>query len=183
MEGMRCFVRYARWNYYLDRTKQFRYPDQQKLIIPYRRGSMKDMTKQTLTNYIKEAIVLAHQEQYPGLQSLISLRVKPTSIRHVATSMGALWAVSMEDVLHAGTSPDVGEAILLSDYLSQLYRLGIRSGRISDLNFYSVSGSVKVEAKREKAAHTVSSRLERDRPGRMSRRDQADPTGGCGSAC
>ena len=32
---------------YLDRTKPFRSPDKQKLIIPYSRGSVKDMAKHT----------------------------------------------------------------------------------------------------------------------------------------
>ena len=70
---------------------------------------MKNMTKQALSNYIKEAIVLAYQEQDPDSQSLLPLRVKLHSIRHVAMSLGALRAVSMEDVLQAGTwaSPNV----------------------------------------------------------------------------
>ena len=86
---------------YLDRTKQFRSPDKQKLNIPYRRGSVKDMSKQTLSNYIKEPIVLADQEQ--DSQTLRSLQSKPHSIRHVATSLGALRVISTNDVLQAGT--------------------------------------------------------------------------------
>ena len=62
---------------------------------------MKDLSKQTLSNYIKETIVIAYQEHDPDAQILGSLKIKHHSIRHVATSLGALRAVSMDDVLQA----------------------------------------------------------------------------------
>ena len=94
---------------YLDRSKHYRSPGQQKLIIPYRRGSFKDLSKQTLSNYIKETVILAYQEQNPDSQTVRSLKIKPHSIRHVATSLSALRAVDMDEVLQAGTwaSPNV----------------------------------------------------------------------------
>ena len=62
-------------------------------IIPYPISS----------NYIKETIVLAYQEQDPDSHSLLPLRIKPHSICHVAMSLKALKAVSIGDVLQAGT--------------------------------------------------------------------------------
>ena len=56
---------------YLDRTKHYRSPGQQKLIIPYRRGAVKDLSKQTLSNYIKETVILAYQEQNPDSQTVL----------------------------------------------------------------------------------------------------------------
>ena len=115
---------------YLDRSKHYRSPDQHKLIIPYRRGSVKDLSKQTLSNYIKETVVLAYQEQNPDSEYVRSLKIKPHSIRHVATSLNALRAVDMDDVLQAGTwaSPNVFlkhyVQYFSTDHLSQLSRLG-----------------------------------------------------------
>ena len=110
---------------YLDRTKHYRSPDQQKLIIRYRRGSVKDLSKQTLSNYIKGTIILANQEQ-----AVRFLNIKPHSIRHVATSLNALRAIDMDDVLQAGTwaSPNVFlkhyVQYFSTDHLSQLSKLG-----------------------------------------------------------
>ena len=115
---------------YLDRSKHYRSPGQHKLIIPYRRGSVKDLSKQTLSNYIRETVVLAYQEQNPDSESVRSLKIKPHSIRHVATSLNALRAVDMDEVLQAGTwaSPNVFlkhyVQYFSTDHLSQLSRLG-----------------------------------------------------------
>ena len=115
---------------YLDRSKHYRSPGQHKLIIPYRRGSVKDLSKQTLSNYIKESVILAYQEQNPDSQAVRSLKIKPHSIRHVATSLSALRAVNMDEVLQAGTwaSPNVFlkhyVQYFSTDHLSQLSRLG-----------------------------------------------------------
>ena len=115
---------------YLDRSKHYRFPGQQKLIIPYRRGSVKDLSKQTLSNYIKEAVILAYQKQNPDSQTVRSLKIQLHSIRHMATSLSALRAVDIDEVLQVRTwaSPNVVLKYYVqyfsTDNLPQLSRLG-----------------------------------------------------------
>ena len=52
--------------FYLDRVKEFRSPAQKRLIISYQRGLEKDLSSQTISRYIKEAIILAHKESDPS---------------------------------------------------------------------------------------------------------------------
>ena len=114
--------------FYLNRVRNFRTPNQKAIIISYQRGQEKDLHQQTLSRYIKELIVLAHTKQDPA--AVEKLVVRPHSVRHVATSLHALWSCSLEELLKAGawTSSNV----FLSHYaqsfstddLSQLADLG-----------------------------------------------------------
>ena len=92
---------------YLDRVKEFRSPAQKRLIISYQRGLEKDLSSQTISRYIKEAIILAHKESDPS--SLKDMTVRPHSVRHIATSLSALRGCSLDELLRAGAwaSPNV----------------------------------------------------------------------------
>ena len=85
---------------YLNRVRNFRTPNQKAIIISYQRGQEKDLHQQTLLRYIKELIVLAHTKQ--TLAAVEKLVVRPHSVRHVATSLHALWSCSLEELLKAG---------------------------------------------------------------------------------
>ena len=93
-------------SFYLDRVKEFRSPAQKRLIISYQRGLEKDLSSQTISRYIKEAIILAHKESDPS--SLNDMTVRPRSVRH-ATSLSALRGCSLDELLRAGAwaSPNV----------------------------------------------------------------------------
>ena len=91
----------------MNRSSEYRTADQKRLIISYRRGTVRDISKQTISGYIKEAILFAYsnasQANIPS-----PVHVKPHSVRHVAT-LSALRNFSLDDVLKAGawSSPNV----------------------------------------------------------------------------
>ena len=72
---------------YLDRVKEFRSPAQKRLIISYQRGLEKDLSSQTISRNIKEAIILAHKESDPSF--LNDMTVRTHSVRPIATSLRA----------------------------------------------------------------------------------------------
>lgn len=115
--------------HYLRRTDSFRAPTQRKLFISYNRGVTKDLSKQTLSFYIKSAVTQAYAAQ-PDTSSQSKIHVKPHSVRHVATSLSALKAFSLEDVLRAGAwaSPDMFLRFYAQDFtvdsISKLSHLG-----------------------------------------------------------
>ena len=79
-----------------------------KEIISYRRGTTRDISRQTISAYIKEVVVLAYSNA--SLQDTTSpVHIKPHSVRHVATSLNALRNFSLDDALKAGAwaSPNV----------------------------------------------------------------------------
>ena len=47
---------------YLKRSDQYRSPEQKCLFISYRRGTVTDISKQTISCYIKESVVLAYSD-------------------------------------------------------------------------------------------------------------------------
>ena len=114
--------------YYIKRSSEYRTETQEKLFISYRRGMSKDISKQTISSYIKEAIILAYQSS--GTEQAGSIHIKPHSVRHVATSLSALKHYSMEDVLRAGawTTSNVFLSFYMQDFstesISKLSRLG-----------------------------------------------------------
>ena len=56
---------------YMSRSNQYRNDQQKKLIISWVPGTLKDISPQTVSSYIKRAIVLAYVEAAPELlQSL-----------------------------------------------------------------------------------------------------------------
>ena len=105
-ERLLCPVRCLK--YYMKRIESYRSTEQKRLIISYRRGMVKDISKQSISCYIKEAILLAYQESDNSITDSLPL-IKAHSIRHVATSLNALKFYSLDDVLKAGawTSPNV----------------------------------------------------------------------------
>ena len=113
---------------YLSRSDQYRSPEQKRLFISYHRGTVKDISRQTISVYIKEAVVLAYSD--PSQDTKSPVHVKPHSVRHVATSLSALRNFSLDDVLKAGawSSPNVFLKHYVqnfsTDALSKLSRLG-----------------------------------------------------------
>ena len=117
--------------YYVKRTKAFRAKEQTRLIIPFNRGSNKDLTKFTISIYIKKAVTLAYEsastDDWVGQKPV---KMKSHSVRHVATSLAALKVSSMDDILRAGAW--VSSNVFLSHYIqsftvddmSKLSRLG-----------------------------------------------------------
>ena len=59
-ERLFCAVRTL--EVYLSRSDQYRSPEQKRLFISYRRGTVKDISRQTVSCYIKEAVVLAYSD-------------------------------------------------------------------------------------------------------------------------
>ena len=49
--------------YYLERSKEYRSECQKRLFISYRRGMSKDISKQTISAYLKEAILMAYEQK------------------------------------------------------------------------------------------------------------------------
>ena len=114
---------------YLQRTSQFRAPTQKRLFISFRRGTIKDISPQTVSCYIKEAILLAYKDSVSSGGSS-QIHVKPHSVRHVATSLSALKGFNLEDVLRAGAwaSPNMFLKFYAQSYtvdsISKLSKLG-----------------------------------------------------------
>jgi len=111
---------------YLKRSDTYRSPSQKLLFIPWQHGYSKDVGTQTISGYIKAAVMLAYtnsdMEDYP--------QVVPHTVRHVATSLRAVRHFSLQDVLGAGrwTSPNTFISHYLHNYstdtLSGLSGLG-----------------------------------------------------------
>ena len=93
---------------YLKRSDQYRSPEQKRFFISYRRGTVKDISKQTISCYIKESVVLAYADPSQK-DAKSSVHVKPHSVRHIATSISALRTFSLDGVSKAGAwaSPNV----------------------------------------------------------------------------
>ena len=114
---------------YLKRSDQYRSPEQKRLFISYRRGTVTDISKQTISCYIKESVVLAYSDQSQK-DTKSSVHVKPHSVRHIATSVSALRNFSLDNVSKAGVwaSPNVFLKHYVqkfsTDALSKLSRLG-----------------------------------------------------------
>ena len=114
---------------YLKRSDQYRSPEQKPLFISNRRGTVKDILKQTISCYIRESVVLAYSD--PSQKDAKSpVHVTPHSVRHIATSISALRSFSLDDVSKAGAwaSPNVFLKHFVqnfsTDALSKLSRLG-----------------------------------------------------------
>lgn len=128
VERLLCPVRTLR--YYLKRSDEYRSSEQRLLFISYQRGINKDICKQSISNYIKEAVVMVYNEQNVKSLKNEPLKIKPHSVRHIATSLSALKNFTMEDILKAGTwaTPNVFISHYVqyfsTDELSKLSRLG-----------------------------------------------------------
>ena len=86
------------------------------------------MTTQTISSYIRQAIILAYGNSAPGLLS--DLEVRSYSVRSVATSLRAIKSSSLDEVLSVGTWTSTNAFIkyYLTDYstdtVTGLSRLG-----------------------------------------------------------
>ena len=116
--------------YYLKRTEGFRSTDQQKLIISYRHGRVKDISRLTISSYIKDAILLAYSDTKQKYIKELPV-VKAHSVRHVAMSLNTFKYYNMDDVLRAGawTTPNV----FLSHYVQEFSMDSL--SKLSLLNF------------------------------------------------
>ena len=67
--------------FYMKRTAKYSSPEQKRLIISYRRGITRDILRQTISAYIKEAVVLAYSDA--SLRDVFSpVHIKQHSVRH-----------------------------------------------------------------------------------------------------
>ena len=98
---------------YLLVSDAFRSPSQERLFIPWTPGIVKDLKPQTISSYLKQAVVLAYQAVQPAM--LDSFQIRPHSVRHVATSLAALKHYNLDDVLLAGSW--VSNNAFISNYL------------------------------------------------------------------
>ena len=86
---------------YLRLSDKYRSKEQGRLFISYQEGQVKDVTTQTISSYIRQAIILAYENSAPGLLS--DLEVRPHSVRSVAASLRAIRSSSLDEVLSVGT--------------------------------------------------------------------------------
>ena len=113
---------------YLRLSDKYRSKEQGRLFISYQEGQVKDVTTQTISSYIRQAIILAYENSAPGLLS--DLEVRPHSVRSVATSLRAIRSSSLDEVLSVGTWTSTNAFIkyYLTDYstdtVTGLSRLG-----------------------------------------------------------
>ena len=120
-----CPVRSLR--YYLTRSDTYRSSEQKRLFISHVRGMSKDVTTATISSYIKETILMAYAA---SANDSAPSQIKAHSVRHVATSLRALKAVSMSDILRAGawSTPNVFISFYVQDFsvdsLTELSHLG-----------------------------------------------------------
>jgi len=125
-EKLLCPVRTLK--FYMARSDMYRSPHQRKLFISWLVGKTQDITARTISAYIKLAITEAYKAASPEL--LADLKIKPHSVRHVATSLQALKLFSLADLLRAGswTSPNVFISHYVQDFtvdsLTQLSHVG-----------------------------------------------------------
>ena len=103
---------------YLSRSDTYRSDSQAQLLIPWKEGIRKDVTPQSISNYLKSAIRLAYENVSNDDDLLASLQVVPHTVRHVATSLKALNHFSMNEVLSAGgwVSPNTFISHYLHDF-------------------------------------------------------------------
>lgn len=103
-------------NRFVARSDVYRSSEQKQLIISWQTGSRRDLKPQTISAYIKQAVVLAYSKADPDL--LADMKIVPHTTRHVATSLNALRHFSMKDVLQTGSwsSPNTFISHYLQDF-------------------------------------------------------------------
>ena len=106
--------------HYLSRSRSYRSPTQKNLFISWVPGQLSDIRLQTLSKYIKQAVLLAYKEADSSL--IETLKIKPHSVRHVSTSLIALKHFSIDDVLRTGSwaSPNVFISHYLQNFSSDV---------------------------------------------------------------
>ena len=101
---------------YLQVSDAYRSPNQKKLFISWQEGISADIAPQTISSYIRKAILLAYTEADQEL--LTQVKVVPHSVRHVATSLNALKHFSLQDIMRAGawSTPNTFISFYLRDF-------------------------------------------------------------------
>ena len=97
-----CPVRTLRQ--YLDITDAFRSPTQKALFMSYVRSFDRDISPQTISNYLKQVIIAAYKDVEALSDDVIvkDLNVKAHQVRHVAHSLGQLGQLSLSDIIRTG---------------------------------------------------------------------------------
>lgn len=93
-----CPVRALR--FYLDRTKEAR-EGKEKLFISYKKGFKGDISKATISHWIKKAIMLAYSSVSD--EDCKVLQVKAHDVRSMAASWARLQNIPLDDILTACT--------------------------------------------------------------------------------
>ena len=91
-----CVVRAIR--FYLDRTKDIR-KDRKKLFIAFKKGYEQEICKNTVSSWIKKAIVLAYQSSSEEQRQVQG--VKAHDVRGLASSLALMRNVSLEAIMDA----------------------------------------------------------------------------------
>ena len=91
-----CVVRALR--FYLDRTKSIR-KGRTRLFIAFKKGYEQDIAKNTISGWIKKAIVLAYNSSSEEQRTVAG--VKAHDVRGVAASLALLRNVSIDAILEA----------------------------------------------------------------------------------
>ena len=112
-EGSQLLCPVTSLRHYLSRSQGYRSPSQRNLFISWVPGQLRDVKPQTISNYIKQAVLLAYKEADSPL--LEELKIRPHSVRHVSTSLIALKKFSIDDVLRTGSW--VSSNVFISHYL------------------------------------------------------------------
>ena len=96
-----CPVRTLRL--YVDRSDVFRSPEQKALFLSYSQSVTKDISPQTVSKYIRHAVIDAYRSLESASDDVIdSLHVKAHQVRHVAHSLGQLGNLSLTEIIRTG---------------------------------------------------------------------------------
>ena len=90
---------------YTERTKAIRSSGQKRLIISHLPHFKSDIGKQSISNYIRRAVLAAYQnlaKQSTG-ETAVLPHFHPHEVRQVATSIKAATCATMDEILRAGT--------------------------------------------------------------------------------
>ena len=112
-----CPVRALR--IYLSRTDGSRSDKQKKLFIAFKPGHSQDIHRNTISGWIKKAIVTAHDLASPDTHQLY--QVKAHEVRALSTSWAFLRNVSLDHIMQAGTWKH--HTTFTSYYLKDLTRI------------------------------------------------------------
>ena len=105
---------------YIERTKAIRHTNQKRLIISFLPHVQKDISKTTISNYIRQAVVKAYEfasTEFPEDEFTLP-HMHAHEVRQVACSIKAATGATMDEILKAGTwsNPNAFITRYLQDY-------------------------------------------------------------------
>jgi hypothetical protein len=100
LEKDRCLCPVRALRFYLDRTKEIR-ADKKKLFVAYKKNFKGDISKATISHWIKKAITTAYSLATEEDCNL--LQVKAHDVRGMAASWARLQNITLDDILAACT--------------------------------------------------------------------------------